>query len=112
MNRMIRSRLSLLAVLLLFPMGALGCTDCEECWNECYAFCTSPCGDDLPGNGCDSERHLFSVFCLVFLCQQRLCHSSCCEEYPDDPTLCVDLSQSQTEAFGSCEEVPEVGECA
>jgi len=64
-----------MALLLLVPMIVVGYTDCEECWDECYAFCTGPCGDDPPGGDCGVQGRMFTVLCLAFVCQQNACHS-------------------------------------
>ena len=111
MNRIITSRLSCLSLLLLAPMVVVGCTNCEECWDGCFAFCTGPCGDDPIGGDCNVQGGMFTVLCLAFVCQQNVCHSMCCQEFPDVPTLCPNLSGSQTEFLQACEEYHEVEEC-
>ena len=100
MNRMRRSRLSCIAVLLIVSMAIVGCANCELCIGYCaYTFvpvCIIP---------------PFSIACMVW-CAQALCPHCIgtgayqdCAETPDECTATVE--QLQTTAIQFCEEYPE-----
>jgi len=93
MNRIIRSRFSGIAVVLLFPLVFLGCSTCDD---TC-AFLSLPC---LPGG---------SLFVMCWAACMSMCSgqqiSSDCTEHSDE--CAATFEQMQTLAIQFCEEYPE-----
>ena len=107
MNRILRSRLSCIAVVLLIPIILLGC-DRETCLDAVFGVCGLGC--NLPC-GIVSDPLLF-LLCMggcVLVCTGPLiesCPSSL--ECADDPAECAATwEQMQTTAIQICEEYPE-----
>lgn len=108
MNRMITSRLSGIAVVLLIPIILLGCNE-ETCINAvfgvCGLGCSLPCGyaslfipDFFPA--CAVMCGFFCYFDLV-----ESCYSLNCTGDPDE--CAATFEQLQLEAIRFCEEYPD-----
>jgi hypothetical protein len=100
MNRIIRSRVSGIAVLLIVSMAIVGCANCDLCAGYCvYTFvpvCIIP---------------PFTIFCIVG-CMQALCPhcigTGAYQDCAEDPDECASsFEQLQTTAIEFCEEYPE-----
>ena len=99
MYRMIRSRLSIIAMFLIAPIALIGCMTCDECGNFCMNFCS------LFGYG--------GFFMCIPFCSGGLCNPVClndgssqyCAESPGECTAMFE--QFQMIAIEFCEEYPE-----
>ena len=94
MNRMIRSRLSCIAVLLLLPMVFVSCgMPCDECMEALESFCRLFYEVEAD----------FSYFCMVM--RPYICYPTGCEDYPAE--CAANWEQMQTIAIQFCEAHPQ-----
>ena len=96
MNRIIRSRLSCLAVLLLAPLALFACTNCDDCVGACYGvcfpalinplvylMCVGTCAGEFCTYACDfTELQQDSKYTPAFEYYQAAIEF--CEEYPEE----------------------------
>jgi hypothetical protein len=92
MNRVVRSRLSGIAVLLITPLVLIGCMNCDICSTFCYEVC--------PDVGC-------MLICGFTLCGHCAGAPQGCTENADE---CAATSEYYQAAIQFCEEYPE--DCA
>jgi len=102
MNRTIRSRLSIIAVLFIVPMTFLGCTQ-EQCESMCELFCF-PALILFP-------NHPWEYWGCIDNCTlQYNCGSlppGSVQGWIDNPDQCAAMFQLYQEAMQTCEEYPE-----
>ena len=102
MNRTIRSRLSIIAVLFIVPMTFLGCTQ-EQCESMCELFCF-PALILFP-------NHPWEYWGCIDNCTlQYDCGSlppGSVQGWIDNPDQCAAMFQLYQEAMQTCEEYPE-----
>lgn len=97
MNRIIRSRLSCIAVVLIISMTLLGCNNCDVC--------------NLVRIVLGWGNIVFSFFWMVFLCPQCLTSydltamSEFCKDNPNECSAMFEQMHMATIEF--CEEYPE-----
>jgi len=102
MNRMIRTRLSGIAVLLVVPLIPMGCLTCEDC----TTFCDDLCYDVPPFPG---------LLICNMPCMFVMCWSTCASVYQseesqvclENPEECAAMSEYYQAAARFCEAYPE-----
>ena len=78
MNRIITSRLSGIAVVLILPLVFVGCLDCDTCMRMVFERCPCP-----PGT---LEWYECMLFISIVLCNNVICEEQpeeFCERYPE-----------------------------
>ncbi len=95
MNRILRSKLSCIAVALLFPLVLLGCSTCKEgclflsvpcimggpmLWVVCLGACMSMCPQYQISSDCTDTPDE----CVAMFEQMQIAAIQFCEEYPDE----------------------------
>ena len=104
MNCLIRSRLSIIAVLFVVPMTSASCTQ-QACQNFCGVICFPQWiifgGDPRPVQEC------------IYWCNEQYCAglpSGALQGCMDNPDKCAAMFELYQEAMQTCEEYPN--ECA
>jgi hypothetical protein len=108
MNRIVRTRLSIIAVLLIAPMTLVGCT--EEMIDEfCDFYCAMICIPDCL-IGLISGDIRFCSLCIFGCHDWGYCPLESLQGCIDNPDECTTMFELYQTAMETCEAYPE--ECA